>query len=663
MSGTADRLLKLIYEWIKEAEKCSSNLRGLAQDLESLREKCNAWETVGNTVAVVGSGVSIAAAFFTGGGSLFLAGMLTGLAGTGTSLVTKITELFKTSDKLEKVKEIDEKCNRITNQMQDLFKELKDQCPSKNENDRDEHAVQEFLKAISRHNKLDIHFKDLDEMMKGIMKNEEPNVAMKVLMATFVYETISLLGLFSLRVGGKVLSAALAVGRQQIGKAALRGAAQLEGKLISAAAAEGAKQIGKSVAVKGASRFLGGAVGLAFSLPDAINSWTEAIEGKHETDASKQLRNVAEKVEKSVKDLSQKLKDILKNLKDTIEIHRSQKAGVTKQSKSAKNLDLNTSKSHQKNNTNKQQQHNSQRSQTSHNRGGSSAASDPPDRQDDDEEDKRGRKWCIDSDSDTESSSDTEREFESSSEVEEVLNMAMVNARSLNTFLDERNPTHSPETIVNLLQRNNIDVFLVTETWLRTEMQIQAVRHILPRNYNIVNVPRPSEYGTRGGGVAIIYRNNLEIEPILFDLNITSFEYVATAITRPNAREPVLILNIYRRPGGNVDTFTRNFLREFRSLMSQAYERFRNVILGGDFNVWVDRIRNHRAIRFQENTREHNLVQHVSQSTHRNGHTLDLILTRQNVTITIVSIEPNNFSDHFTIIFIANLRLRRRRRR
>ncbi|KAK7938464.1 hypothetical protein WMY93_001790 [Mugilogobius chulae] len=58
-------LLSLIDEWLEEAEECSCNLRALAGELESLREGCNACETVGSTVAVAGSILSIGAAFFT----------------------------------------------------------------------------------------------------------------------------------------------------------------------------------------------------------------------------------------------------------------------------------------------------------------------------------------------------------------------------------------------------------------------------------------------------------------------------------------------------------------------------------------------------------------------------------------------------------------------
>ncbi|KAK7929831.1 hypothetical protein WMY93_006226 [Mugilogobius chulae] len=259
------QLLNLIYEWIEKAEECSRNLRGLAAELESLREDCNAWETVGNTAAVVGSALAIGAAFFTGGASLALLGAVGGGIGTTVSLVTKITEHFKSSSKLERVEEIDKRCNRIADRIQELFDKIKKESPSGKSEEQDQYVVKEFLKAVSRKSGLDsdMNVKDLDDLIRVLLDN-----------------------------------------------------ALLEGKLLSAAAKKGGEQIGKAVVIRGASRFLGGVVGLAFSLPEAIDNWTEAIKDKHETKVTKSLKETATKIDEAAENLSSKLKQIQKMLKE-----------------------------------------------------------------------------------------------------------------------------------------------------------------------------------------------------------------------------------------------------------------------------------------------------------------------------------------------------------
>ncbi|XP_055086765.1 uncharacterized protein LOC117389423 isoform X2 [Periophthalmus magnuspinnatus] len=275
MEQAADRLLELIDEWLEEAGECSSNLKALARELMSLRENCNAVETVGSTVAVAGSLLAIGGAFFTGGASLALLGAVGGV-GAGVSVVTKITEQFMTSSKLNSVKKIDKNCNEISEKIQSLFNQLRDECPSSETTQKDQYAVNEILKAISRRSGIGCftYVTDFHDVVHGLVENDLVKAISKGL-------AVSLMGEF--------LSAF---------------------SLLSAAASKGGERVGKAVAIRGASRFLGGVVGLAFSLPEAIDNWTEAIKNKHETQASKSLRDTAEKIDDTRRNLTDKLSQI-----------------------------------------------------------------------------------------------------------------------------------------------------------------------------------------------------------------------------------------------------------------------------------------------------------------------------------------------------------------
>ena len=60
------------------------------------------------------------------------------------------------------------------------------------------------------------------------------------------------------------------------------------------------------------------------------------------------------------------------------------------------------------------------------------------------------------------------------------------------------------DILENYLYLNNIDLFFLTETWLTTKVNDAIV---CPSNYNIFWNDRSS----RGGGVAIIFKNSLKV--------------------------------------------------------------------------------------------------------------------------------------------------------
>ena len=53
------------------------------------------------------------------------------------------------------------------------------------------------------------------------------------------------------------------------------------------------------------------------------------------------------------------------------------------------------------------------------------------------------------------------------------------------------------------------------------------------------------------------------------------------------------------------------------------------LVITGDFNVYVDNLTDQNAIKFLDILESCCLEQHVVGHTHVDGHTLDLIITRQ----------------------------------
>lgn len=129
--GTADELLDEIFSWIKQREHFAEQLTQLAQELESLRKKCNAAETYGSSVSVVGSACVLGAGIatlFTGGAAappLLTAGTVYGGVGLATSVITKLTEHLLSSGTMKKAIELEKKSNDIAKNIKNLFDKLK----------------------------------------------------------------------------------------------------------------------------------------------------------------------------------------------------------------------------------------------------------------------------------------------------------------------------------------------------------------------------------------------------------------------------------------------------------------------------------------------------------------------------------------------------------
>jgi hypothetical protein len=77
------------------------------------------------------------------------------------------------------------------------------------------------------------------------------------------------------------------------------------------------------------------------------------------------------------------------------------------------------------------------------------------------------------------------------------------------------------------------------------------------------------------------------------------------------------------------------------------------LVIAGDINLHVDVADDQLANRFKTIVSSVNLTQHVNIPTHKGGHTLDLIMTRDNETRPVITnIESHEFpgSDHYAVV-------------
>jgi exonuclease III len=85
--------------------------------------------------------------------------------------------------------------------------------------------------------------------------------------------------------------------------------------------------------------------------------------------------------------------------------------------------------------------------------------------------------------------------------------------------------------IYDILDRG-MDLLALQETWHESADDI-ALKIATPVGYNVIDVPRSQHTCNmtsrlaRGGGVAILYRDNIRCKPLHHSPNVSTFEYVA----------------------------------------------------------------------------------------------------------------------------------------
>lgn len=108
---------------------------------------------------------------------------------------------------------------------------------------------------------------------------------------------------------------------------------------------------------------------------------------------------------------------------------------------------------------------------------------------------------------------------------------------------------------------------------------------------------------------------------------------------------------IYRPLPSATNVFTLSvFLNEFRQSLESLETTPEPLLICGDFNFYLDAPEDRPAQRFPDLLDIFNLVQQVKGETHRNCHTLDLIIRADEASlVSNVHITDPVISDHFAV--------------
>ena len=173
------------------------------------------------------------------------------------------------------------------------------------------------------------------------------------------------------------------------------------------------------------------------------------------------------------------------------------------------------------------------------------------------------------------------------------------------------------------------------------------MNRLLPQGYKIVHEERTTG---RGRGVAVVYRETVNLKSVQ-QSKFESFEYIECCI---HGSSMLRLCVLYRPPGHSGVT---KFCEEFNDFASHALPALGLPLIVGDFNYHVNKSDNHEASVFMGILDSLDLHQHVNDATHRNGNTLDLVITRSHDDF-IASCESHDcgFPDHFPVFLKLNLK-------
>ena len=119
----------------------------------------------------------------------------------------------------------------------------------------------------------------------------------------------------------------------------------------------------------------------------------------------------------------------------------------------------------------------------------------------------------------------------------------------------------------------------------------------------------------------------------------------------------IRVIVVYRPPPSATNKLTTSlFLSEFTTLLENLSITSGELLILGDFNLHVDKPSDPDASQFFSLLYAFGLTQHVRESTHTHGHTLDLVITRSNeTTVFDTSVTDLGISDHYAIVLKISL--------
>ena len=213
--------------------------------------------------------------------------------------------------------------------------------------------------------------------------------------------------------------------------------------------------------------------------------------------------------------------------------------------------------------------------------------------------------------------------------------------------LNARSIKNKSASICDIISEDDLDLFSICETWHEREDDL-SVRSIRPPGYRSFDVP-PSSSGLssnkqRGGGLTLLFKDTFTRKKLDIGELPTTFEILCASLS--SARSSVIVAVVYRT--SPIDDL---FFNELKCVFERLSLYSCLVIITGDLNFHLDDVNNRQSKILIKQLRSFGFDQYVTGPTHREGHTLDVVIARSDLPPPTIDVGlPDEFSDHSLIL-------------
>ena len=223
-----------------------------------------------------------------------------------------------------------------------------------------------------------------------------------------------------------------------------------------------------------------------------------------------------------------------------------------------------------------------------------------------------------------------------------TLTIGLMNCQSVCNKTDE---------IVEYIKHMKLDIVALTETWLKgNDSDQKTVGELQTSGLTVSHAPRTHR---SGGGVGIMYPKTVKLDkhPKFEARSFENFQ-----ITVHSGGSSIRVAIIYRlHPTKKNGLESSDFFQEFAVLVDTFATQHGHLLILGDFNIHWDCPHEPDTKHLMDILHSANMVQHVQEPTHRLGHIIDLVASRQDDPLVKQVSVSSMISDHAIISITVSL--------
>ena len=201
----------------------------------------------------------------------------------------------------------------------------------------------------------------------------------------------------------------------------------------------------------------------------------------------------------------------------------------------------------------------------------------------------------------------------------------------------------TPE-IMEHIRDHDPSIGFLTETWLKSEVS-DVTALVKTYGYRLLHNRRKNREKQTGGGVGVLLKTGMKYKH-MSRKSYSSFELTVVKVFQ-NRGKSLLLVCIYRLLFVSAATFMDEISNLFEWLASSSED----VLIAGDINLHMEKDELYSQ-QFRDVLTSFNLIQHVDFPTHRDGHTLDIVVSFDgDISLSSFTANQNDISDHFLVTF------------